>query len=109
MTKVISSNYLAAVSYSFSATDPLSVNKTATTLFSSIFFYKSSACSTNTEAGPTFFKIQLTISCSVLPPVYSDGVPAVKNFRVGYPCTPYLAALAEFSVASTFAILIGGS
>jgi len=107
--KTISSSCLAAASNSFSAIDPLSVKRTATSLFWSILPYKSSADSNLVVGGPVFLTIQFTILSSVLPPVYSAGVPLVKNFILGNPVTPYFVALSLFSVASILAIGIGGS
>ena len=49
------------------------------------------------------------MSFSVLPPVYSDSLPFVKNFIVGYPRMAYFEAVALFTVASTFAKGTAGS
>jgi hypothetical protein len=45
----------------------------------------SAAVATSFDGGPVFFLNQETISGAVLPPLYSDGVPLTKNFKVGYP------------------------
>jgi len=85
--------YSKALNYSVEASDP---KKTQTIWFSAARASISSTEDFYTVAGLVFFFNQETMVDSVLPPLYSEAYPLTKNFKVGYPETPYLLAKSLF-------------